>query len=292
MRSSAPSVRQEARDDALPSAVADGRARRPHLAAAGRARGSPATSWSASGSCSASRMVAFLIAVLESRAVRKYGAGLSRRARRHASSWSSSRSCSARSFRCRSPMRACRRTASCRRSPTAMSISSAARRCSRRPFSSITASARFRPGSRRSACGGFSAKPGTARSSPSRSTQPPIRPKSCAAPSKACRKGQWEGAASLGLHKLQTLWKIVLPQALIVALRPYGNEIILMIKGSAIVADHHRLRPDGRDPPRLFAHLRFPDLHLGRASSIWRWSRCCATRVEWIERRITRHLKR
>ncbi len=49
-------------------------------------------------------------------------------------------------------------------------------------------------------------------------------------------KGQWEGAASLGLHKLQTLWKVILPQALIVALRPYGNEIILMIKGSAIVA--------------------------------------------------------
>ena len=32
------------------------------------------------------------------------------------------------------------------------------------------------------------------------------------------------------------MWKVILPQALIVALRPYGNEIILMIKGSAIVA--------------------------------------------------------
>jgi polar amino acid transport system permease protein len=49
-------------------------------------------------------------------------------------------------------------------------------------------------------------------------------------------RGQWEGAASLGLHKLQTLWKIVLPQALIVALRPYGNEIVLMLKGSAVAA--------------------------------------------------------
>lgn len=49
-------------------------------------------------------------------------------------------------------------------------------------------------------------------------------------------RGQWEGAASLGLHKLQTLRKVILPQALIVALRPYGNEVILMIKGSAIVA--------------------------------------------------------
>jgi polar amino acid transport system permease protein len=49
-------------------------------------------------------------------------------------------------------------------------------------------------------------------------------------------KGQWEGAASLGLHRFTTFRKIILPQAMIVALRPYGNEIILMIKGSAIVA--------------------------------------------------------
>ena len=49
-------------------------------------------------------------------------------------------------------------------------------------------------------------------------------------------RGQWEGAKSLGLHNFQILRKVVLPQALIVALRPYGNEIILMIKGSAVVA--------------------------------------------------------
>lgn len=49
-------------------------------------------------------------------------------------------------------------------------------------------------------------------------------------------RGQWEGAASLGIPRWLTLRKIILPQALIVALRPYGNEIILMIKGSAIVA--------------------------------------------------------
>jgi len=45
-----------------------------------------------------------------------------------------------------------------------------------------------------------------------------------------------EGAASLGLHKLQTLWKIILPQALIVALRPYGNEIILMVKATSLAS--------------------------------------------------------
>lgn len=49
-------------------------------------------------------------------------------------------------------------------------------------------------------------------------------------------RGQWEGAEALGLNRIHTFWKVILPQALIVALRPYGNEIILMIKGSAIVA--------------------------------------------------------
>ncbi|GAB5506287.1 MAG: ABC transporter permease [Rhizobiaceae bacterium] len=49
-------------------------------------------------------------------------------------------------------------------------------------------------------------------------------------------RGQWEGAAALGLRPSFTFRRIIFPQALIVALRPYGNEIILMIKGSAIVA--------------------------------------------------------
>lgn len=49
-------------------------------------------------------------------------------------------------------------------------------------------------------------------------------------------KGQWEGAKSLGLSKWHIYRHIVIPQAAIVALRPYGNEIILMLKASAIVA--------------------------------------------------------
>ena len=49
-------------------------------------------------------------------------------------------------------------------------------------------------------------------------------------------KGQWEGAEALGLSKPVIFFKVILPQALMVALRPYGNEIILMIKGSAIAS--------------------------------------------------------
>ncbi len=49
-------------------------------------------------------------------------------------------------------------------------------------------------------------------------------------------KGQWEGARALALPRSVTLWKIVVPQALLVALRPYANELILLVKASAIVA--------------------------------------------------------
>ncbi len=49
-------------------------------------------------------------------------------------------------------------------------------------------------------------------------------------------RGQWEGAAALGLSRPVTFLKIILPQAMITALRPLGNEIILMIKGSAIAS--------------------------------------------------------
>ena len=53
---------------------------------------------------------------------------------------------------------------------------------------------------------------------------------------RAVPSGQWQAADSLGLRPFTTMFKIVLPQALITALRPYGNEVILMIKASAIAS--------------------------------------------------------
>ncbi|WP_231573612.1 ABC transporter permease [Thermopetrobacter sp. TC1] len=49
-------------------------------------------------------------------------------------------------------------------------------------------------------------------------------------------KGQWEAADALGLPRRITFVRIILPQALITALRPLGNEVILMIKASAIAS--------------------------------------------------------
>ena len=52
----------------------------------------------------------------------------------------------------------------------------------------------------------------------------------------AVARGQTEAALSLGLRGGQAFRLVVLPQAFIIALRPLGNEIILMIKGSSVAA--------------------------------------------------------
>ncbi|WP_350333691.1 ABC transporter permease [Coralliovum pocilloporae] len=49
-------------------------------------------------------------------------------------------------------------------------------------------------------------------------------------------KGLVEAGKALGLHRVVIFWKIIVPNAAIIALRPFGNEIVLMIKGSALAS--------------------------------------------------------
>jgi len=49
-------------------------------------------------------------------------------------------------------------------------------------------------------------------------------------------KGQTEAAAALGLSRYRTVRHVVGPQAMLVALRPLGNELIGIIKASALAA--------------------------------------------------------
>ena len=104
-------------------------------------------------------------------------------------------------------------------------------------------------------------------------------------------KGQWEGAASLGLEKFLTFRKIVLPQALIVALRPYGNEIILMIKGSAIIAiiTVYDLMGETR---RAYSRTFDFQTYIWAALIYLAIVETLRNIIDLIERRITRHLKR
>lgn len=104
-------------------------------------------------------------------------------------------------------------------------------------------------------------------------------------------RGQWEGAASLGIPRWLTLRKIILPQALIVALRPYGNEIILMIKGSAIVAIITVLDLMG-ETRRAYSRTFDFQTYLWAAVIYLAIVELLRNIVNHIEGRITAHLRR
>ncbi|MFN7102610.1 MAG: ABC transporter permease [Pseudorhizobium sp.] len=104
-------------------------------------------------------------------------------------------------------------------------------------------------------------------------------------------RGQHEGAAALGISKSVAFRKIVLPQALIVALRPYGNEIVLLIKGSAVVAvvTVYDLMGETR-----YAFSRTFDYQTYLWAAIFYLVIVETLRQVWalLEARLTRHLKR
>ena len=104
-------------------------------------------------------------------------------------------------------------------------------------------------------------------------------------------RGQWEAAQALGMGRLPLLYKVVLPQAAIIALRPLGNEIILMIKGSAIASiitvydlmGQTRLAFSRSFDMMIYLYAAL--LYLIVVETIRRlWN--------WLEARLTRHLRR
>ena len=104
-------------------------------------------------------------------------------------------------------------------------------------------------------------------------------------------RGQWEAAQALGLHRVPTFIRVILPQALMVALRPYGNEIILMIKGSAIVAIVTVFDLMGETRR---AYSRTFDFQMYLWAAVLYLAIVELIRNVWnlLEKRLTRHLKR
>jgi len=48
--------------------------------------------------------------------------------------------------------------------------------------------------------------------------------------------GSWEAAKALALPRFITLVRVIMPQALMTAIRPYGNEMISIVKASAVTS--------------------------------------------------------
>jgi len=104
-------------------------------------------------------------------------------------------------------------------------------------------------------------------------------------------RGQWEAARSLGLHLGPTLLKVVFPQAAIIALRPLGNEIILMIKGSAVASIVTVFDLMGQTK---LAFSRSYDLTIYLYAAVLYLLLVETIRRVWnmLELRLTRHLRR
>ncbi|MGE0005983.1 MAG: ectoine/hydroxyectoine ABC transporter permease subunit EhuC [Parvibaculaceae bacterium] len=49
-------------------------------------------------------------------------------------------------------------------------------------------------------------------------------------------KGQWEAAYALSMSRTRRMWRIILPQALLIMLPPWGNLLIELLKYSALVS--------------------------------------------------------
>ena len=108
---------------------------------------------------------------------------------------------------------------------------------------------------------------------------------------RAVPRGQREAAEALGMRRTALLWKVVLPQAAALALRPLGNELILMIKASAvasIVTVFELMGETRRAFSRSFdmtIYLYAAVLYLMVVEAIRRlWN--------WLEAKLTRHLQR
>jgi polar amino acid transport system permease protein len=104
-------------------------------------------------------------------------------------------------------------------------------------------------------------------------------------------RGQWEAANALGIHPVPAFLKIILPQAMMVALRPYGNEIIMMIKASAIVSIVTVFDLMGETK---YAFSRTFDFQMYVWAAVLYLAIVELLRNIWnlFEKRLTRHLKR
>jgi len=102
-------------------------------------------------------------------------------------------------------------------------------------------------------------------------------------------KGQIEAARALGLSRFAIARHVVWPQALLVALRPLGNELIGMIKASALAAIVTLLDLMGQTR-FVFARTFDFSVYLYAAVIYLAMTQAISRLWNWIEGKLSRHL--
>ena len=104
-------------------------------------------------------------------------------------------------------------------------------------------------------------------------------------------KGQVEAARALGLSPYRMLRHVVGPQALLIALRPLGNELVSMIKASALAAIVTLLDLMGQTR-FIFARTFDFTIYLYAALIYLAMTEAVSRLWNWLERGLSRHLVR
>jgi|SRR5579872_989393 len=105
----------------------------------------------------------------------------------------------------------------------------------------------------------------------------------------AVPKGQTEAAKALGLSRYRIARHVVWPQAMLLALRPLGNELILMLKASALAAVITVLDLMGQTR-FVFARTFDFSIYLYAALIYLILAQTSRRICDWVERALSRHL--
>ncbi|WXL27422.1 cystine ABC transporter permease [Ectopseudomonas mendocina] len=102
-------------------------------------------------------------------------------------------------------------------------------------------------------------------------------------------RGQWEASASIGMSRVQTLYRTILPQAARTALPPLGNSFIGLVKDTALAATIQV--PELFRQAQLITARTFEifTMYLAAALIYWLLSSLLAHLQNRLEARVNRH---
>ncbi|MBG9981412.1 ABC transporter substrate-binding protein/permease [Facklamia sp. DSM 111018] len=95
-------------------------------------------------------------------------------------------------------------------------------------------------------------------------------------------KDEIQAAESIGLTKKQTMWRIIIPSALIVAIPNLGNSLISLLKGTSLAFTITVIDMMGQAKIVAGSNLRFFESYI--AISLIYWSLCIM--LEWIFKKL------
>ncbi|MGQ4273245.1 ABC transporter permease [Terrihabitans sp. B22-R8] len=104
--------------------------------------------------------------------------------------------------------------------------------------------------------------------------------------------GEEEAARALGMSKVTMLRRIILPRAVRIALPAYGNEVILMLKGSALASTITLLDLTGMARTIIAKTYAPVDIFLAAGAIYLAMSFVLVQLFRLLERRWNRHLER